>query len=373
MQPARNGRLCWYGGYMLESKESYFRLKENRGLLRLFYFLLGAVCVGLAYIYRFYFWPFLFALIIYMALRPVQEFFLRFIRSRFLTSVLMIFLLFMMVLIPAFLLLLSLADQAIDFYTYTRSQLTQPGVAAWIAGNDFAQWLYQQFNLNKGEIITKVLAVLEQASMAIFTNVTGVLTFSINFALNFIFMLLMLFFLFKDAYRLEDAFYRILPFPDDIERDVVGRLKEVVKMLLAGNLFIMCLQGLMVGLGIFIGGLGGGLLWGSIAAVLSLIPVIGTTLIWLPASLVLVLMGHYFSAAFVAVWCLGWYLVLENILKPALFGKKLNFHPLIFFFLLLGSIKAFGLAGVIVGPVLLTLFFSLWEIYKLLSGYNAQG
>ncbi len=357
---------------MLESKESYFQLKENKNLLRLFYFLLGAVFIALVFIYRFYFWPFLFALLIYIAVRPLQEFFLRRIRSRLLTSVLMIFLLFMMVLTPAFLLLLFLAEQAFDFYSYARNLLSRPDVAAWITGNDFAQWIYQQLHLNKGEIITKVLSVIEQVSMAVFTNVSVVLTFSINFALNFIFMLLMLFFLFKDAYRLEDAFYRILPFPDDIERDVVDRLKEVVKMLLAGNLFIMALQGIMTGLGLYIGGLKGGLLWGSIAAVFSLIPVIGTTLIWLPASMVLVLMGNYFSAAFVAVWCLGWYLGLENFLKPALFGKKLNFHPLIFFFLLLGSIKAFGLAGVIVGPVLLTLFFSLWEIYKLLSGYDAD-
>lgn len=356
---------------MLESKESYFKLRENRGLLRLFYVLLGAVFIGLAYIYRFYFWPFLFALIIYMALRPLQEYILKYLRSRFLSSVVMIGLLFMMVLIPAFLLLISLADQSFEFYNFARQQMTQQGINSWVAENRFGQWIYSQFDLNRGEILGKAVTLLEQASLYIFSNITTVLTFSINFAVNFFFMLLILFFLFKDAYRLEESFYRILPFPDDIEKDVVGRLKQVVKMLLAGNMFIMILQGLMVGLGMFFAGISGPLLWGSIAAILSLIPVIGTTLVWFPAVVFLAVTGHYLAAVLVAAWCLGWYLVLENVLKPAIFGKKLNFHPLIFFFLLLGSIKAFGLAGVIVGPVLLTLFFSLWEIYKLLSGYDA--
>lgn len=357
---------------MLESKESYFKLKENRGLLRLFYVLLGAVFIGLAYIYRFYFWPFLFALIIYMALRPVQDFIQKYLKSRFLSSVLMIVLLFMIVLIPAFLLLLSLADQALEFYYFARQQMTQQSINSWVSSNNLMQWLYSQFDLNRGEIIGKTVALLQQASLSIFSNITNVLTFSINFAVNFFFMLLILFFLFKDAYRLEESFYRILPFPDDIEKDVVGRLKQVVKMLLAGNMLIMALQGLMVGIGIAFAGITGPLLWGSIAAILSLIPVIGTTLVWLPAAGYLVLTGNYLAAVLVALWCLGWYLALENALKPAIFGKKLNFHPLIFFFLLLGSIKAFGLAGVIIGPVLLTLFFSLWEIYKLLSGYDTQ-
>jgi len=62
-------------------------------------------------------------------------------------------------------------------------------------------------------------------------------------------------------------------------------------------------------------------------------------------------------------------MVLENLVKPKIFGDRLNFHPLLFFFLLLGSIQAFNLPGVIIGPIILSLFYSFWEIYKILDDY----
>ncbi len=357
---------------MLESKKSYTIIKENRTLLRLFYLLLGAVIAGLIYLFRYYFWPFLFALIIYMALRPINEKLRKMVRFGSLSSFLMLVGLSCAVFVPVLLLLLGIADQAMEFYRHIRNELTQAEVSEWLARNDVAQWLYAQFNINRGEIIGKIVSVLEQFSMSILNNVTVVVGFSLNFAMNFVFMLLILFFLFKDGHKLEEPFYRILPFPDDVEQDVVKRLKEVVKMLLAGNLFIMILQGFFLGIGFFIAGIPGALLWASIAAVLSLIPVVGTMIVWLPAVVFCVIKGSYFLAVFVALWSLSWYLMLENVVKPAIFGKKLHFHPLIFFFLLLGSLKAFGLAGVILGPVLLTLFFSLWEIYKIIGGIAAH-
>mgnify|MGYP003731532113 CR=1 FL=1 len=112
------------------------------------------------------------------------------------------------------------------------------------------------------------------------------------------------------------------------------------------------------------------MLGGSLAAILSLIPVIGTSMVWLPAVIYLAAIGAYVKAMLLGGWCLGWYLALENIVKPKLFGKKLNFHPVLFFFLLLGSIQAFGLPGVFIGPILLTLYYSLWEIYKMFRIYD---
>lgn len=357
---------------MLESKKSYALIKENRTLLRLFYILLGVVIAGLIYVFRYYFWPFLFALIIYMTLRPISEKLRKMVRFASLSSFMMLVGLSCVVFVPVLVLLLGIADQAMEFYRYIKDELVRAQVSDWIGRSETVQWLYAQFNVNRGEILSKTLSVLEQASMSIFDNVTVVVGFSLNFAMNFVFMLLILFFLFKDGHKLDEPFYRILPFPDDVEQDVVKRLKEVVKMLLAGNLFIMTLQGLFLGVGFYIVGVPGALLWASIAAVLSLIPVVGTMIVWLPAVAFLAIKGSYAQAVFVGVWSLGWYLALENLVKPAIFGKKLKFHPLIFFFLLLGSLKAFGLAGVILGPVLLTLFYSLWEIYKIIGG-NASG
>jgi len=181
--------------------------------------------------------------------------------------------------------------------------------------------------------------------------------------------MLILFFLFKDAYNFEASIYRILPLPIDLEVNIVKKLKDVIYLVMLGNLLIMILQGVMFGLGFFIAGLGTPLLWGAAAAVLSLIPIIGTSIIWLPASIYMFATGDYGMAVFVAAWSFIWYTILESIVKPKVFGDRLNFHPLLFFFLLLGSISSFGLPGVIIGPIVLSLFYSFWEIYKVLDDY----
>jgi predicted PurR-regulated permease PerM len=205
-----------------------------------------------------------------------------------------------------------------------------------------------------------------------FSGVTFLISFPLTFLAKFLLMILMLFFLLKDGTSISAIIYKVLPFPMDLEREIVERLKRVIKLLLAGNLFIMILQGLMLGIGLYIARFNAPLLWGSIGSVLSLIPVIGTTMIWIPAVIYLLVAKSYMMALFLGFWCLFWYFVLENLLKPIIFGETLNFHPIVLFFLLLGSIQAFGLTGVIIGPVLLTLFYSLWEIYRLLDVYNPR-
>jgi predicted PurR-regulated permease PerM len=356
----------------MEQRESYFTVSENRRLKILFLVLFLVIIVSLGYIYRYYFWPFLFAIIFYMGLKPLLDFILKYLRSRLLCSIILIILLIAVVLIPLFILLLTLANQAYDFYLFLQQSFNPLVFQQLIHKSDMAQELIGFFNISETEIMQKIVAYLQTISLTLFSNLTGLLSFSIKFAINFIFMLLMLFFLFKDGYRLEEPFYRILPFPDDIEMDVINRLRQVIKILLAGNLMIMVLQGSMVGAGFVIGGVGMPLLWGSIAAIFSLIPVIGTTFVWVPAVLYLVALGHYGNAAVVATWCLAWYLLLENLVKPVVFGEQLKFHPLIFFFLLIGSIQAFGLPGVIIGPILLTLFFTFWEMYWMIDVYTSK-
>ncbi len=358
---------------MLEKRDSYFLLKEDIKLKRLFLILFGLVLFGLGFIYRYYLWPLLFALIFYLALRAFYERLVAIVRSRTIGSAVMILLIVLLILIPLFFLLLSLTNQTYELYLYAQQHFDPGRVNDWISRSAVVTFIDTKLHISRGEIIAKIMNVIQQTSLAVFSNLTGVLTFSVHLAVDFFFMLLILFFLFKDAYRFEKSFYRVLPFPDDIEKDVVDRLKEVIRILIMGNVVIMILQGFMVGVAYFAVGLRAPLLWGSIAAVLSLIPIIGTTLVWLPAVLFLFATGHYAGAVFLGTWCMIWYLLLENLVKPNMFGKKLNFHPLVFFFLLLGSIQSFGLSGVIIGPVLLTLFYSLWEIYKLLIDYNNTG
>ena len=357
---------------MLENNESYSILKGNKKLLIIFYSFFTIVLISIIYIFRFIFWPFLYALVLYIVLRSFYRYLVKYLKIKWVCSLIIIILIIILIIIPSFLILITLADQAYEFYIYLQQQYRQGVFDEIIRNSGLVTKIFSYTGITEKEILSQIIDMLSKTSLKIFSNLTGVLTFSIKFVINIFFMLLILFFLFKDGDNLSEKFYSALPFPNDIEKKIVRRLNNVIKVLLAGNVFIMILQGLVVGIAFAVFGLDMPLLWACVTAILSLIPVIGTPFIWVPAVIYFIIKSSYISAVIIGLWCFLGYLILENIVKPKVFGKRLNFHPLIFFFLLLGSIEAFNLPGVIIGPVLLTLFFSLWELYKILNEYKAR-
>lgn len=357
---------------MIESKNSYTVISQNNKLRTLFLILFFGVSLTLLYIYQYYLWPFLFALILYIPLRPLHDFMAIYLKKRTLSSIVIMLSLILLVLIPFFFVLLSLADQTYELYIYLQQQYSTGILKSFIQNSDIMKAISSYFNLGDGSIFKQTVDFLSNTSFKLFSNLTTILTFSIKLLLNLFFMLLILFFLFKDGNKLDKKIYKILPFPDDIEKEVIDRLKEVIKILFAGNLLIMLAQGLVVGIAFYIFDVRMPLLWAAVTAVLSLIPAIGTPLVWGPVVVYFIYSGSYLTAIILGLWCLFGYLILENVVKPLVFGERLKFHPLILFFLLLGSIQAFNLPGVIIGPILLTLFFSLWEIYKLLVKYTPE-
>jgi predicted PurR-regulated permease PerM len=335
----------------------------------LFLIFFGIIILFLSYIFRSFLWVFLFAFIFYIVLRPLHDRLLSLIPIRLLSSTIVIIILFVIFLLPLTLLLVLLTEQAMDMYRYIQIRIDS-NYFAELGNSSAVLSILDYLNITKDEVVTKFMNFIQRTSTEIFSGMTFALSYPVTFAIKLFFMLITLFFLLKDGYRLDGLVYKVLPFPDDIEKEIIDKLKNVLYLLVVGNLFIMSLQGLMVGLGLYLAGISMPLLWGSLAAVLSLIPVIGTIFIWAPAALFYVFSRDYGTAIFIAVWCFSWYMILENLAKPKIFGDKLNFHPLLLFFLLIGSIQTFGLPGVIIGPLFLSLFFSFWSIYKILDAYD---
>ncbi len=345
---------------------SYNTLKHNRKMRILFLILFGLSSALLIYIFKNFLWLFAFSFILSMAVKPVYARILRYVRSRSLSAFLVVLLLIVVLIVPALLLLASLADQSYRFYVYLQKQI-ESGILDQFQQNPVVRDMLDYLNISGAELLEKGAAFAQNSLLKAMGAIAPLVTFPVFLIINVFFSMLVVFFLLKDGEKLPNVIYRLLPFPDKLEKEVAERLKTVIKILLAGNIFITLLQGLMVGLGFFIAGFRAPLLWGSIAGILSLIPVIGTTFIWVPAAVYLFCTGSYGMGLFLSVWCFVWYLVLENLVKPIVFGGKLKFHPLLFFFLLIGSLQAFNIAGILIGPIALTFFFSMWEIYRILD------
>jgi len=186
-------------------------------------------------------------------------------------------------------------------------------------------------------------------------------------AVNFLFMVFALlytmFFFLKDGDRLLEKILYYLPLHDDDERRMLDKFTSVTRATLKGTAIIGILQGGLAGLAFWAVGIPSAVFWGTIMAVLSIIPGIGTALVWVPAVIILAAAGDFLKAIGLALFCALAVGSIDNLLRPILVGKDTQMHELMIFFGTLGGIFMFGLMGMIIGPIVAALFVTVWEIY----------
>jgi predicted PurR-regulated permease PerM len=185
--------------------------------------------------------------------------------------------------------------------------------------------------------------------------------FFFNLAVSFITM----FFLFLDGGKLLNIVRDIIPLSDAHKERLFNRTRTVLTATFYGGVLIGALQGVLGGLSFWVAGLNSPMLWGFAMFLLSFLPGIGTTLVWLPASIYLAVTGKpltgVYLAAFNGIVLLGF---VDHVLRQLLISGKTNLHPLLLFFSVLGAVNVFGLAGIIAGPVILCISITAIEIYR---------
>ena len=119
----------------------------------------------------------------------------------------------------------------------------------------------------------------------------------------------------------------------------------------------------MAGIAFAVAGVPNAVFWGSVMAVMSTIPNVGTALIWVPAVIMLIIQGQVATGIALAAFCGLVVGSLDNVLRPILVGKDTKMHELMIFFGTLGGILMFGFPGIFIGPVIASLFVAIWELY----------
>jgi len=223
--------------------------------------------------------------------------------------------------------------------------------------------LDQTFNLSSLDPIDFILKNLRQISAVLLSQSSKILKSVSSFLIAFFFTLLSLYYLFKDGERLWGGLKGILPIPPR-ERDLlIDRFREMVNATIFGGLFISLIQGLLGGLAFWVLGIPAPLLWGTAMALFSFIPLGGTALIWIPTAVILFIQGAV--AKGIILLAVGVFVIssVDNFLRPLIVGAKTHIHPLLLFFTVIGGIQAFGMIGVITGPLIASLCLALIEIY----------
>ncbi len=216
---------------------------------------------------------------------------------------------------------------------------------------------YNQVILEKaGQLINGISHFLVN-SVSTFTMST------VNFLFLFFIFLYTMFFFLKDGRALLAKILYYLPLKDDEEEKMLDRFTSVTRATIKGTLIIGILQGSLAGVGFWIVGIDSVVFWSTIMVVLSIIPVIGSSLIWVPAVVILAASGAYFKAIGLAIYCGLIVGSLDNVLRPILVGKDTKMHEMFILLGTLGGIGMFGIIGFIIGPIIAALFVTIWELY----------
>ena len=208
-----------------------------------------------------------------------------------------------------------------------------------------------------GELVGAVSSFLIN-SLSSFTKLTMSVVFS-----SIIMLYVMFYFLTMGDVLLEKILF-FLPLNDHDEQRLLVRFTSVTRATIKGTLIIGMMQGTICGMAFAIASIEGPVFWGSVMAVMSVVPAFGTAIIWLPALIILALTGDFSGVIILGVLCGAVAGNLDNIVRPRLVGKDTEMHDLFVLFGTLGGITMFGLLGIIIGPIIAALFITIWEIYE---------
>jgi predicted PurR-regulated permease PerM len=173
-----------------------------------------------------------------------------------------------------------------------------------------------------------------------------------------------LFYFFRDGDRIRLAAYDMVPLQRVQWQDIIARTKEVIGATVYGVLAISAIQGVLGTFIFWVLGLPSPLLWGVVMFFLSMIPMAGAFLVWVPAALYLALTGAYAKAVILVVWGVVVIGSIDNVLSPRLVGRRASLHELLIFFAVLGGLQVFGVLGLVLGPVVVAMTLALIEMAR---------
>jgi len=312
-------------------------------------------------------WAILLAMVFYPLFQKLQ----RILKKReVISALIMTLLVFIVIVLPFTLLLASLASEVVDIYHRAEEIIRAGQFQAYLEKAKeipMLKWilakLSEYIDFSQTDPLPLILKNFKQISNFIFTQTTILLKGLSTFAIGFFFTLLSLYYFFKDGRHLFERLKEFVPLPSK-ERDLlIQRFKDMIYATIYGGILIAIIQGFLGGLSFWVLGLPSPIFWGTAMALLSFIPIGGTAFIWGPAGILLLIGGAILKGVIllgVGVFVIS---MVDNLLRPFFISSRTKIHPLLLFFAVLGGIQAFGLIGVVAGPLVATLFLALIEIY----------
>ena len=212
------------------------------------------------------------------------------------------------------------------------------------------------------KIDNSLFSVLQNTGILITKNIGVVFSQTYNIVANFLFSFIITFYLIKDKERFINYLSRAIEDKNSFDT-ILKSVRISINATVLGGVVTAFIQGFVGAIGFLIVGLNAFFMWMFLIALFSFVPLVGASLVWVPAAAYLLIKGNYFGGIFIAGWGVFAIGLIDNYVRPLIIGSKINIHPMILFFGILGSIMVFGPIGIIVGPVILSVCDVVLKVY----------
>lgn len=309
-------------------------------------------------------WAMVFCVVFY----PLYAFALRFLRVRELASLATLVLILVIIVGPFSYISYSLVNEVSDIVAKTD---TETRSLSNILSHERVRNVLRKIEPYTGLEAPSEEAVIENTKKVgkrIVEGLSAGFGNVLSVAANFIIMAFTIFFFFRDGLSFLQKSRDYLPFSERQRQRLTTQVKDMIVSTIYGGVVVAIVQGILGGIAFSILGMRSPIFWGCAMALMSFVPVFGTSVIWLPASAIL-----FFEEAYVkgiALILIGVFVIsmVDNVLKPLIIGGRTKMPTVIIFFTVLGGIKLFGLLGLVMGPLVFALFLSVFEIFRTVEG-----
>jgi predicted PurR-regulated permease PerM len=224
------------------------------------------------------------------------------------------------------------------------------------------RWLSRRLGLDAAAVSTwlqqhasEVASAVAEYSIVVAASVTGAVV-------SFVFIIFAMFLLFRDGDRIVAAIPELLPFERSRSEALLLRIRDVIYGGVYGVVVIALIQGALCGGMFWLLGIPSAALWGMVTVLTSVLPLVGSAVVWVPGTVYLIVNGQWPQAIVLAGWGAIVISSVDNFLRPRLVGGRVGLSEVLMFFALLGGLQVFGVLGIVLGPVLFAIAASIVEV-----------
>ncbi|MEM6731901.1 MAG: AI-2E family transporter [Myxococcota bacterium] len=274
-----------------------------------------------------------------------------------------------LVALPLGFIITSLSVEVAAFYNSTISTLTLERLQGFLFGEGpqavALKHLAELAGLEWTPALVKDALTRVSGTVAetLYTLVSNQLSNVFALAFHFLIMLVIIFYMLVDGKRLKAYAFETSPLPDDEEELLAQKFASVGRATLFGNGFGSVVQGFIGAVSMVVVGLPSPVLWGVVMTIFAFLPLVGVSVVTVPAAIYLALTGHWLTALLFFGFNFAQALFVENVVKTRMIGQQMKMHSLLIFLSIIGGIGIFGVIGLLYGPLIVALFLTLAELY----------